>query len=89
MKKIIILTGILAGSFFYTAKAEGNGFGLFQEQEQSPEQTAANVEYQTMDTDPGSPGDQPSPINQYIPVLMLAGLGLAFFAAKKNRKLSE
>lgn len=45
MKKIIILTGILAGSFFYTAKAEGNGFGLFQEQEQSPEQTAANVEY--------------------------------------------
>jgi hypothetical protein len=42
-----------------------------------------------MDTDPSSPGDQPSPINQYIPVLMLAGLGLAFFAAKKNRKLSE
>ena len=88
MKKIIILTGILAGSFFYTAKAEGNGFGLFQEQEQSPEQTAAIVEYQTMETDPGAPGGS-SPINQYLPVLLLAGIGLAIFAAKKNRKFSE
>jgi hypothetical protein len=48
----------------------------------SQEEAASYNQYQTM-SDPGAPGD-PVPINDYLPVLLVAGAAIVFYAARKK-----
>ena len=85
MKKIMITT-VLGLLTIGTVKASP----IFQNSTTDQQQTAAAYEqYQTMDTAPGSPGDPPAPINDYIPVLLIAGVGIALYTANKRRKITE
>ena len=83
MKKITLLLTmglggmLLAQSGNVFADSENN---LYEEEE---------VMYQTNATEPGGPGDPAAPIDDYLPVLMVAGLGLAaWYARRKPAKAS-
>lgn len=89
MKKLALIIAVLGGLFLNSLKAEEKGYSFFQEESPSNEELAAYNEYQTMDTDPGSPGDNTSPIDEYLPVLLLSGAILIIMVAKRKNKFAE
>ncbi|WP_187477518.1 hypothetical protein [Amniculibacterium sp. G2-70] len=85
MKKILSILCLLG--FFAMNSLQA---GIFDNENPSDEEMAAYEEYQTMETDPGAPGDaNPSPIDQYIPVLILVATAVAGYAVRKKISLSE
>ncbi len=81
MKKITLLlmmglsSMLLAQSGNVFAESEKN---LYEEEE---------VMYQTNATEPGGPGDPAAPIDDYLPVLMVAGVALALYAVRQRQAL--
>lgn len=75
MKKIFIISTLTISSIAFAK--EGN---IYEYDTNATEETTSG------DT-PAGPGD-PVPVNQYIPVLLLAAVGLAAFYGKK-KQISE
>jgi hypothetical protein len=84
MKKIMITT-VLGLVTMGMTKASP----IFQNNTTDQQNAAAYEQYQTMGTEPGAPGDTPAPIDDYIPVLLIAGVGIALYTANKRRKITE
>lgn len=80
MKKITLLfmmglgSMLLAQSGNVFAESEKN---LYEEDE---------VMYQT-NSEPGAPGDPAAPIDDYLPVLMIAGVVVAIYAVRQRQAL--
>lgn len=66
---------LLAQSGNVFAESEKN---LYEEEE---------VMYQNHDTNPGGPGDPAAPIDDYLPVLMVAGVAIALYAVRQRQAL--
>lgn len=86
MKKIALIIGFIGSTALNIAHAEDKSFTMFEEENPKQEEI---VYYQTMETDPGSPGDNTSPINQYLPLLLISGAALALYFGKRNRKITD
>lgn len=85
MKKILSILCLLG--FFAMNSLQA---GIFDDENPSNEEMAAYEQYQTMETDPGAPGDtNTSPIDQYIPVLILVATAVAGYALRKKNNFSE
>lgn len=83
MKKISTLM-LLAGLSSFVFAQEGNAFSRsFNNSKQPTEQN----------TDPGGGGDtegpDSAPIDDYIPVLVVAGIGMAVYFGKKKYMLTD
>ena len=81
MKKITLLLMMGLGSMLLAQS--GNVFAeseknLYEEEE---------VMYQTHDTNPGGPGDPAAPIDDYLPLLMVAGGALALYAVRRRQMM--
>lgn len=81
MKKITLLLTMGLGSMLLAQS--GNVFAdsennLYEEEE---------VMYQTNATEPGGPGDPAAPIDDYLPVLMVAGVVIALYAVRQRQAL--
>lgn len=75
MKKIAIATGILVCTLGYTQDREYKFF-------EGPRKSETAVEAQT----PAEPGDpQAAPIDDYLPVLLLAGMAMMAYYARKRQ----
>ena len=83
MKKIMITT-VLGLVTMGMTKASP----IFQNNTTDQQTAAAYEQYQTMGTDPGAPGD-PAPIDDYIPALLIAGVGIVLYTANKRKKITE
>ncbi len=83
MKKITLLLTMGLGSMLLAQS--GNVFAdsennLYEEEE---------VMYQTNATEPGGPGDPAAPIDDYLPVLMVAGVAVALYAARRRQAMTH
>lgn len=81
MKKISLIVTIALGGFMLAQS--GNVFAeseknLYEEEE---------VMYQTHATEPGGPGDPAAPIDDYLPLLMVAGGALALYAVRRRQMM--
>ena len=91
MKKILYIFFFLIGTFHF---GQGTSENRFEESEKGSSAFNPNkdVESETLgdppnDADsPGNPGD-PTPIDDYIPLLILAALGIIIYKTRKNRNL--
>ena len=78
MKKITILIAFVFATSAFGQKTSKD-YKFFEESNQNTEGEAAKAgEY------PGTPGGDPSPIDNYIPVLVLIGLGMAVYFGRKK-----
>lgn len=72
---------------FNVVEAQGDDVNTFQKSEDRVTGANRPVDAEAQDEGPGNPpGDEDVPIDNYIPVLIIAGISLVIYQYKKRQK---
>ena len=89
MKKLILIATVTLANLAWAQQstdinAEDTG-NVFMEAEKSNSNNQDDVLYQTYETDPGDPN---APIDDYVPFLLVAAVGLIYYTYRRKMAIN-